>query len=1543
MAGALDRSRSVAAWTLLFLLASTASGILHLPSSPGRRWLARALSDYISSQMAGRLELGRIDALGTERVVVRHAALYEPGGQRVLTGDEIVIVPDLAAAWSGALRFRDARLSGGWLRLEEGQDGLPSFLAAFAPAEPAAPDAGPGLHALVDHLSLEGVTAYGELLGLRHLEARDVSAQGSLEVLGDVRIRVNSASADLVEPYPTPMHLERLVATVRGDPTLGTRLYADVRMPGERVEANMRYAAPPSEGAPEPADGSAPAMHLDLLLHAEPIRAQTVEDVGLTFASALGGEVRGYLRLFGPPDDLAMRAWLETDGGRVAAQGSLPAEAPFHVRLRTPGLDLAPVLPGAPPLHVSGSLTLTGGRTSDDPTALSLQLEPFEAFGMNLPGLELEGRMDDTGVHVDGAHARISGGRLDASGHVDFDGRMDLRVRARLPQVARDPRLRELLPGARGGLRADLHLRGDADSLATIGVLRMAPFAWGPLRADYIELRGGLDRVTSRPRGHTSLNAGGVSVSGFPIGTGTAQLRGGPTRWTADGHFRAPGERELTFGTDVTFTREALSVEARSFDIRRGEARYHGAIEGLVYRPGRDLTATRIALEHDAERLELSGRIAAHAPDDLRAHAEALDLRSVLQILPVELPEASGTLSGTLALSGEIDRSPVVHFEGGLADGALADLHRVTGSLTLNYEQGTLESRGRVVIGGGGALDFEGTGMLEDVGLERLLGGWRDGYYEAQLAGTELDIEGFAPLWPSVAPGLGGHVDLNLGFSGMVDAPTFRGGLTSHDLTPPGWPALEAMSQFEYDRGVLSTRGAVSDRDGELVEGELTFLADLPSLLAEPELAAELLAVAPWRVSLRVPPRVVARLPAPLREAAGEGLDPLMFSLSATLSGGSQPVRGDVSGNLDWAADFSELPCGNRAAPRALFTGELASGRLTATARVFSRDAPLMELSASADAPVERWLDRGETPSIPAVDLVARVADAPLAEIPYVCEHVGGRASFTLLASRLFGVAPELHLALDSQSITARRFEAASARRRVAGLQEETPATRLSARADLADGRLDADATLDFWNGGTLHARGTTGAHFEPGDPLPSLEDDAIEAHATLAGAPLEAVLTFVSGIERVSGLLDGELSIAGTPSSPELGGSLELSQGSLDIVGVGQRLERGRGDFIFAGDRVLLRDVAVSDGEGQARVSGEVGLDGFTPNKAAMRLVADAFPVRQEGSILATLDGRASLDVDILPERMQGELVIGDLNVLLSESSTRSTQALAPHPDITVVGERFTRAQDASPYPIALDVRAPTPFWVRGQDFSARVTANLAVQYTDPSFRVGGEMEIGRGFFEVFGKRFEVSQGAMGFDGGAELDPMVQLVAVHTLRDQSGDTVTVTASGRLSRPRIAFRTTVDGCDDEGQIIALLVSGSCQLLDHGTQTATDGGTQAAEFLQGLAFGVLTLSLREELGEYFPVIVVESGERGVGGTRIRAGFDARDLLPDAVRRVITGAYVEGSVDIAGADPNGAERQKPDVGFLMELRFPHDVVTTGRISINRNWSLDLTWEP
>src|SRR5690606_1754099 len=152
------------------------------------------------------------------------------------------------------------------------------------------------------------------------------------------------------------------------------------------------------------------------------------------------------------------------------------------------------------------------------------------------------------------------------------------------------------------------------------------------------------------------------------------------------------------------------------------------------------------------------------------------------------------------------------------------------------------------------------------------------------------------------------------------------------------------------------------------------------------------------------------------------------------------------------------------------------------------------------------------------------------------------------------------------------------------------------------------------------------------------------------------------------------------------------------------------------------------------------------------------------------------------------------------------------------------------------------------------------------PNLRVWGDVALRRVFFEVFGKRFTVDRGSMHFDGDPELNPEVILVATHEMRSPANTTVTVTVTGTLAEPDVEFRSTHPECDERSEVVTMLISGRCNLAETQSDDR-EAAYQAASVLQGIAAGVLTLSLRQELGDVLPVIIVESGDR-LGGGRIR---------------------------------------------------------------------------
>jgi translocation and assembly module TamB len=268
----------------------------------------------------------------------------------------------------------------------------------------------------------------------------------------------------------------------------------------------------------------------------------------------------------------------------------------------------------------------------------------------------------------------------------------------------------------------------------------------------------------------------------------------------------------------------------------------------------------------------------------------------------------------------------------------------------------------------------------------------------------------------------------------------------------------------------------------------------------------------------------------------------------------------------------------------------------------------------------------------------------------------------------------------------------------------------------------------------------------------------------------------------------------------------------------------------------------------------------------------------------------------------------------------------------------------------------------VHRSDFSATVESELDVIYMEPELRVGGYVDFQQGVFETMGKSFEINSGSLNFDGSAELNPEVTVTATYTPEVSGSSPVVVTVTGTMDDPRISFVT--EQCEGEQGALTMLLTGSCA-LSESEERLTDPNAQRENLWTGMVGGILTLGtsgVRSDLGGLIPKPILERRtEQGIGRKtyRIGAGVDADPLIPKFMRGVIRGAYIESAYaqvtevgtdaegeQSAGADTTDVEMRESSaipLDFLLELRFPYDLIWTGTVSPPQNWSTDVIWEP
>ena len=1522
-------------WPLIAILSLLTSLLFHLDTGLGRRLGRDMLNDFVSDQMVGTLHAGYITQLRLWRTIVKDTFVYDPDGRAIIYGETVELGIDPIAGLRGKLRFYYGNLTNGWVDLVDDGEGAPTFLAAFEAADQT-PTVGEPFHAIVDNMDLRNLEVSGQILDLKGLRVVDLDTKGRMEFHWITDIEIWSAEGRIVQPFPFESRIENIVGSVHTD-ARGTQVTAEASRGDEHMTAELVY---------RPREGSAPEdpYDLDLFIRVEPVRAETLYDVGFDWAETLKGSARGWVRLWGPEGDYRMQADVDTDAGKARAKGELPSEGITRLEISSPRLKLDELMGGVPEVEVNGRLAITSDPADEDVLGVEIETDGFEYEGFVIPQFEAQLRARDDGLDIDSVKALYAGGDLYLDGHVEYEGVTEIHARGDIPEVSGDANFQRFAEGIEGNAELDLYIRQTVSGdFETKGWVRFDRFSYGALRAHFVILEGRVWGDPLAPLLDLELDAAALRVAGYPIGNGKAVITGGPKEYLANGEFRAPGERRAEFRARVEEDDSVYRLNVDTVELAVGELSWRGSVNDLTLDVEEGVKFDRILMGKGSQRLEATGSWAFNGPDDIRADLQNVDL-AVLKILyPEQALDFEGGVDLHFEFRGDLDKDPTIVAEGTLTDATLYEVTPVNAAYLLHYEAGVLDADAQVDFGGRGNFTLSTSGFVDPIpgGIGPSL---REGIYETTLSTGAMDLTLLELFFEEEMPDVLGFADARIQFSGPLDAPSFEGSIDIPGLVYEGWGPVALASIFRYEYGALLAQLRLRDGEGELFEGEGSMLLDLVHLVRNPSEAIEALGTSPWRLAMRAPPRRLSAFPKRLGEDLVPDANRLQVALSLSVAGGAFQTRGNLHASFDWLSDQSEGLCGSEANPRATLRATLADGVTQLSMDGVVADAQVLDVDAAALTPIDEWLKAAEIPNWPVTQVSADFYQAPTENIPYLCRYAAGTLEAQLRATGLFGDDPKLSFSMSSDELRARRLEPARRTGVVNTIIETPPSTnRISGGFEDGVGELVVD--MQWWNGGSTQISAQVPLLWDSKHPVPELaERGELKGQANFDRMPLQAVLAWMAGVVNVEGILEGSVSAQGSVKNPNFVGSVDLSDGRVDLRSVGQTLEDVSGRAIFDEDGFAISNLKATDTGGSATVNGRVGFRKLRLNKIDFDVDTDAFPLRQEGSIVARVDGDARLRAQFEDEGLDGDVQLRKLVIDIPESSA-TPQDLAPHPEVFFIGETPDEKTKAAPYPVRLKLRSDDRSTIlsRDQGFYVEASANLETTMLE-DLLVYGTVTLHTGNFRVFGKRFEVRSGSMIFEGDPEMDAKVDLVARHSLRG-SNDTVTVTVSGRLSNPTIEFTSSVPTAS-EAQVIALLVTGTTR-QQRGVNTSTaQASAETTNFLTGVAAGLASASLQSQFGGFAPTFGIQQGRATAddveGDTAVQVGFNVDSVLPDNVP--IRGLYVEGQF-VARRNEGGpnttGQAQRP--GFLIEALWPLNFVTTGTFAPPSNWSIDVTWEP
>jgi translocation and assembly module TamB len=1543
---------------LLFVVALVA---INLP--PVSSFVAGKVNAALEPTFKGKLGLERLGTIDLGGVSGAELVVHDAAGQKVLHARDVDVRLGVASlAWNAVVKRPDPLVIPITVisvhdldvqLIDDGQ-GSPTLAQAFEPREPSAPEEEGGKTAIV----------------IDALRVGKIQVRGALASPGPIDADLTELEASLrSDPAGTQIVVDRLDVAARQLPTVGEldgRLHADVRLPAAPesvpapaatisnddgtsssvralqpvagVDAQQRIVAGfagNAAGSALSADVKLEGEQLDAKVEAPSLSPATLKRLVPSLAAkspaALFASVEGLLT------NLAFHARLTQESGRVEARGRVQREGEstrVQAHVDGAGIDASALVAGATPTAVNfdadAKLTLNeaGGNGS-----YQLDVEKSEVAGERVPDTAIAGKLDlprngpvitrgTLTISEPGAPARVEYEVVSGPEGVIAD----VGASAKLD---RSERVKKLSGGLvlTGELEALAHYDSAKDRLEAKVELGLDDLVHPSIRARRVDAVITAQGTTAAPELQIEADLRRVIAADRTLSRVTLLATGTPTELDVRGRVQGKHPARVDLHAKVK-TGADNRVEAPEIVIIDGQSRATVRAERVTL--GQRLHVKNLTIDGPghAEASLVYGK----SIEQLELRTEALRPVELLRMFGIETKVGSARLDleAKLAARGQ---QPSGMVKGTVSDVTFGELKNIGAKLDLNLERGKLSGDADVALGRGGKTTIALKGFRPPLGpvdekrIEQMIG-------ELSLQG-ELDLgrlRGFFPL-AGIERGEG-VVRFDVAVEPPQQAgqhPSWRAQLASKDLVLIGErgesnnnapdPQQARQTSPWTLRGIdvdldasLNAEGAklqgrLLDSNGDLinVDGKLDGIDSIQDLLAGPERLEN----APFQIAVRVPSRVLEKLPSPVRPAEVQGILTLAVDAQGTL----KDPRVKLDASVQRFSPASDRPRERRSVDLKLYADYATTGgKITLTGQ--SRKQQVLDLKTE-------WQGNGADlakvepgkPSPVRADLELALNEFPVAAVPAIqAAGVRGRLSGKV-SLKGFGKDARLDVDLHSERMRIEQVRVDAFRTRVQNLDD-----KLVAHAEVAS------------DGGKTTIDATTGFEWE--DQLVPTIDQNVEGTMAARDFRLGMLQPLVAGtLSELDGKLDADLRAVLENGTPRVTGKAKLKDGVVQMPAIGQRFDDIDTDIFIDPGELRIEKMHARGVTGAFNLDANAKLEGLTPVSAKAEV-----KINERAKLPLTIEGEAVGDAwgtvettythDEASKTNTINVNLSRFYIQLPDAPPQGIQTLDAAPDVRVGFRRRDGEFVAVPLQPVEEPSAPSEFktvvqvdvnslWVeKGQQADVTLGGKITATTGGETPIVEGKIETRRGQLDISGKTFDIERGTVTFTGDAS-NPTISAVARY---DSPGYTVYAEYTGTATQG--SLRLTSEPALSQDEILTLLMFGT----PDGSFGAGGGGNQLATAVS-VAGGTAAQGLNRALSDITNLDVSARIDTSTGAPR-----------PELVLQLTP--RVAAKVTQAIGEPTPG--QSPDRTFLTaELRLASAWSLSTMVGDKGASALDLIW--
>jgi autotransporter translocation and assembly factor TamB len=354
------------------------------------------------------------------------------------------------------------------------------------------------------------------------------------------------------------------------------------------------------------------------------------------------------------------------------------------------------------------------------------------------------------------------------------------------------------------------------------------------------------------------------------------------------------------------------------------------------------------------------------------------------------------------------------------------------------------------------------------------------------------------------------------------------------------------------------------------------------------------------------------------------------------------------------------------------------------------------------------------------------------------------------------------------------------------------------------------------------------------------IRKEPLSARVDLPRLDLARFGSLVPAARKLSGILTGNVQVAGALGQPVVKGRLDLTAGGFEFADGNQPAITGAAASLdLTQDRITLANLQAMIAGGSLRGGGSLTLENGRPGIADFRITANHLPLLRNDSLIVRADAdfrltgpweRAALSGNV---GIVDSLFYRDIELLPIGSPFTAPSAAAlpkidpPRNPAAAVPEPFRN------WSVNVLVRTKNPFLIRGNVATGKVEANLRLGGTLANPVPDGTVEVSDLKAELPFSTLAVRRGTLRFNAGTGFDPILEIRGNAEPRPYR---VSVFVYGRASDPQLVLTSSPPL--PENEIMTLLATGTTTTGLEDPQAASSRAMQLlAEELRRGRFAV----------------------------------------------------------------------------------------------------------